>query len=91
MTFVGYRIKKGREMRAKLMLVACCTIVLTGCAQFEDCPGNLRGTALVTDSQRSGALMGPNSPYWIAPSGDAEQGANGHVTDGTRWCEYVYE
>ena len=77
-------------MAAKLVVVALCTKALTGCAQFEDSPGSLRGTAFGLDSQYLGAPPGgPNSRYWAAPSRD--QGANRQVIDGTRWCEYVYE
>jgi hypothetical protein len=34
-------------MTTNLLLVALCTMALTGCAQFEDCPGVHRGQPLV--------------------------------------------
>jgi len=78
-------------MAPKLVLVALCATALTGCAQFEDCPGSLPGTALSTDSQRARAPNGPDSPYWAPPKEDPDQGPNGQSSDGARWCDYVYE
>ena len=79
-------------MTTNLLLVALCTMALTGCAQFEDCPGSPPGTAFSTESQRTGAPNIPDSSYWGAPpKGDADRGPNGQASDGTRWCDYVYE
>jgi len=75
-------------MTPKLVLGALCTMALTGCAQFEDCPGRLPGTAFGSDSPYSEAPNSPNSPYWTVPSG--EQRANGHISDETPWCVSIY-
>jgi hypothetical protein len=78
-------------MAPKLVLIALCALALTRCAQFENCPGSLPGTAVTADSQRTGSPNDPDSPYWAPPKGDADQGPNGLATDGARWCQYVYE
>jgi hypothetical protein len=69
-------------MAPTLVLVAFCAMVLTGCAQFEDCPGNLPGTAFSTDSQFGEIPYGLETP---------DQIPKGQSNDGARWCEYVYE
>jgi hypothetical protein len=69
-------------MATKLVLVALSAMVLTGCAQFEDCPGNPPGTAFSTDSQ------GGENPYGLATP---DQKPKGQSNDGARWCDYVYE
>jgi hypothetical protein len=78
-------------MAAKLVLVVLCTIALSGCAQCEDCPGSVPGTAFTTDSQRTGASNGPDSRYVAAPKRDADEGPNRQASDKARWCDYVYE
>ena len=78
-------------MIAKLLLVVLSTMALTGCAQFEDCPGSLPGTAFTTESQHTGTPNNPDSSYWARPKKDTDQGPNGEASDGARWCDYVYE
>jgi hypothetical protein len=45
-TFVTNELSNGNvKWHPKLVLVALCAMVLTGCAQFEDCPGSPPGSA----------------------------------------------